>query len=92
MNIAPQARDSTMQELLHWIRGTSRSLFETFVTKPHKSETNRLITVNCWHGGGSSRSELDLKLYTINEAQKQHSLLDTIFDYIFYFEPPGKYL
>ena len=27
-----------------------------------------------------------------NEAQEQPSLLDTIFDYIFYFGPPGKYL
>ena len=30
--------------------------------------------------------------FTRNEAQEQHSLLDTIFDYIFYFGPPGKYL
>ena len=28
----------------------------------------------------------------MNEAHKQYSLLDTIFDYIFYFGPPGKYL
>ena len=26
-----------------------------------------------------------------NEAQEQHSLLDTIFDYIFYFGSPGTY-
>ena len=31
-------------------------------------------------------------LFARNEAQEQHSLLDTIFDYIFYFGPPGKYL
>ena len=31
-------------------------------------------------------------LFTRNEAQEQHSLLDTIFDYIFDFGPPGKYL
>ena len=30
--------------------------------------------------------------YTINEAHKQYSLLDKIFDYIFYPGPPGKYL
>ena len=30
--------------------------------------------------------------FTRNEAQEQHSLLDTIFDYIFDFGPPGKYL
>ena len=30
--------------------------------------------------------------FTRNEVQEQHSLLDTIFDYIFYFGPPGKYL
>ena len=30
--------------------------------------------------------------YTINEAHKQYSLLDTIFNYIFYLGPPGKYL
>ena len=33
-----------------------------------------------------------LNSFTRNEAQEQHSLLDTIFDYIFYFGPPGKYL
>ena len=27
-----------------------------------------------------------------NETQEQHSLLDTIFDYIFYFGPPGTHL
>ena len=32
------------------------------------------------------------KLYTINEAHKQYSLLDTIFHYMFYLGPPGKYL
>ena len=30
--------------------------------------------------------------YTINEAHKQYSLLDKIFNYIFYLGPPGKYL
>ena len=30
--------------------------------------------------------------YTRNEAHKQYSLLDTIFNYIFYLGPPGKYL
>ena len=30
--------------------------------------------------------------FTRNEAQEQHSLLDTIFDYILYFGPLGKYL
>ena len=29
---------------------------------------------------------------TRNDNQEQHSLLDTVFVYIFYFEPPGKYL
>ena len=29
---------------------------------------------------------------TRNETQEQHSLLNTIFDYIVYFGPPGKYL
>ena len=33
-----------------------------------------------------------LNLFTRNEAQEQHSLLDTIVDYIFYVGPPGKYL
>ena len=31
-----------------------------FVATPHKPETSRLITVACWHGGVSSRSELDI--------------------------------
>ena len=35
---------------------------------------------------------LEIEFFTRNEAQEQHSLLDTIFDYIFYFGPPGKYL
>ena len=30
--------------------------------------------------------------YTITEAHKQYSLLDAIFNYIFYFGPPGKNL
>ena len=30
--------------------------------------------------------------YTINEAHKQYSLLDAIFNYIFYFGPPGNHL
>ena len=30
--------------------------------------------------------------YTINEIHKQYNLLDTIFNYIFYFGPPGKHL
>ena len=30
--------------------------------------------------------------YTRNEAHKQYSLLDTIFNYMFYLGPPGKYL
>ena len=32
------------------------------------------------------------KFYTINEAHKQSSLLDKLFNYIFYFGPPGKHL
>ena len=35
---------------------------------------------------------LDIDFFPRNEAQEQHSLLNTIFDYIFYFGPPGKYL
>ena len=31
-------------------------------------------------------------LYTINEAHKQYGLLDTLFEYICYLEPPGKHL
>ena len=30
--------------------------------------------------------------YTINEAHKQYSLLDTMLNYILYFGPPGKHL
>ena len=30
--------------------------------------------------------------YTINEAHKQYSILDTLFNYIFYFGPPRKHL
>ena len=30
--------------------------------------------------------------FTRNEAREQHSLLDTIFDYILYFGSPGKHL
>ena len=30
--------------------------------------------------------------YSMNEAHNQYNLLDTIFDYVFYFGPPGKYL
>ena len=33
-----------------------------------------------------------ITFYTINEAHKQYSLLDTIFNYIFYLGPPGKHL
>ena len=33
-----------------------------------------------------------LNPFTRNQAQEQYSLLDTIFDYIFYLGPPGKYL
>ena len=29
--------------------------------------------------------------YIINEAHKQYGLLATMFNYIFYFGPPGKY-
>ena len=32
------------------------------------------------------------RFYTIHEAHKQYSLLDTIFKYILYFEPSGKQL
>ena len=32
------------------------------------------------------------KFYSINEAHKEYSLLDTISNYIFYFGPPGKHL
>ena len=35
---------------------------------------------------------LEIYFFTRNEAQEQHSLLDTISDYIFYFGPQGKYL
>ena len=28
-------------------------------------------------------------MYTINEARKQYRLLDTVFNYILYFGPPG---
>ena len=35
---------------------------------------------------------LEIDYFTRNEAQEQHSLLDTMFDDIFYFEPPGTYL
>ena len=31
-------------------------------------------------------------MFTINEAHKRYSPLYTIFDYIFYFGPPGKHL
>ena len=30
--------------------------------------------------------------FTRNEAQEQHSPLDTMLDYILYFEPPGTHL
>ena len=30
------------------------------VATTQESETNRPMTVDCWHGGGSSRSELDI--------------------------------
>ena len=38
------------------------------------------------------RCPLSFELYTINEAHKQYSLLDIIFNYICYFEPPGTLL
>ena len=38
------------------------------------------------------RFPLIVMLYTINEAHKQYSLLDTIFNCICYLGPPGKYL
>ena len=31
-------------------------------------------------------------LLTRNEDPRKHSILDTLFDYIFYFGPPGKHL
>ena len=41
---------------------------------------------------GFGRFHWKLNYFTRNEAQEQHSLLDTIFDYIFYFGPPEKHL
>ena len=41
---------------------------------------------------GFGGSAWNFKYFIRNEAQDQPSLLDTIFDYIFYFGPPGKYL
>ena len=35
---------------------------------------------------------MEIWFFNRNEAQEQHSLLDTIFDNIFDFGPPGKYL
>ena len=32
------------------------------------------------------------RLYTTNEAHEQYSVLDTMFNYIFYLGPLGKYL
>ena len=42
--------------------------------------------------GGSHREMYPRLSSTINEAHKQYSLLDTIFNYIFYLGPPGKHL
>ena len=36
--------------------------------------------------------QMSSESYTIKETHKQDSLLDTIFNHIFYFGPPGKYL
>ena len=54
------------------------------------------------HGSGYLLVNLDFSgvgsfpwrsyFFARNETQEQHSLLDTIFDYIFSFGPPGKYL
>ena len=33
-----------------------------------------------------------IQIYMKIEAQEQYSLIDTLFDYIFDFGPPGKYL
>ena len=33
------------------------------VATTDESETNRIRTVDCWHGGGSSRSKLDIYIY-----------------------------
>ena len=41
---------------------------------------------------GFRQISLKTYIYTINEAHKQYSLLDTIFNYIFYLGPPGTYL
>ena len=40
---------------------------------------------------GKGCRQISLQIYILypNEAHKQYSLLDTIFDYIFYFGPPG---
>ena len=37
------------------------------------------------------RFPLTFRFYTINEAHKQYSVLDIIFNYIFDFGPPGKH-
>ena len=41
---------------------------------------------------GFGRFGEKIKIYIEMEAQEQHSLIDTIFNYIFHFGPPGKYL
>ena len=55
-------------------------------------EKSRLVAKpGCFYIGFQQIS-FKIKLYTINEAHKQYSLLDTIVNYIFDFGPPGKHL
>ena len=46
-------------KVLKWCPRDPKNWSFTHTATPHKAETSRLITVDCWHGGGSSRSELD---------------------------------
>ena len=52
----------------------------------------RLVAKPGCNGIGFRQISLKMYIYIINEARKQYSLLDTIFNYIFYLGPPEKYL
>ena len=78
MPCCPECCQVRIAALCQWIdwRGT---LDWVLVSKPR---SNKKTSPFSWA----------LNSFTRNEAQEQHSLLDTIFHYIFCFGPLGKYL
>ena len=66
------------------------AVVESFSALGDDAKTQAWVNLDFFKGFCSF--PLKFNYFTRNEAQEQHSLLDTIFDYIFYFGPPGKHL